>query len=161
MSDSFSYSTTYILDKPHFSETYDASKVIDDPKKRYAKPFVLALAGLFVLYFTELSAYIAWFIIALSGVELLSIRFHKPWWLARQMISKAANGELTLTIDEEGVSSQSFYVDSKILWQDINRIEKTSQGWLLHTAVGRSYLSNQCLSEEAQAFVQAKAKLKT
>ena len=113
------------MDKSHFSETYDESKVEDESKNPYLTAILLALAGMGLLYFTNLSPYIAWFVVAWGGVEALSVRFQKPWWLARQMISKAANNELTLTIDERGVSTQSHYVNGTLLWDDIRKIEKT------------------------------------
>lgn len=157
MTNPFNYSTTYVLDKSHFSETFDASVPVNNSKSIYTKSIVMGLAGAVVLIFTDINAYIAWFIVALGAVEALSVRFRKPWWLARQMISKAANTRLTLTINDEGVSTESFHVTSKILWADISKIEATDQGWLLHTPKGKSYLSNRCLSEEAQAFVQKHA----
>lgn len=157
MSTPFSYSTTYRLDKSHFSETFDESVPADEVKTVYVKPFILALLGMAVLFLTEISGFAAWFIIALAALEFLSIRFRKPWWLARQMISKAANTELTLSIDESGVSSRSLHVESKILWDDVSKIEKTTQGWLLYHAAGKSYLSNRCLSEDAKAFINAQA----
>ncbi|GAA5215728.1 YcxB family protein [Corallincola platygyrae] len=157
MNTAFSYSTKYTLDKSHFSETYDASVMVDDSYRKYSKSVVMAVVGLGLLYFTQVSPYLAWFVVALAGVEALSVRFHKAWWLARQMISKAANNELALTIDEEGVRSKSVYVESQILWSDITQIEKTDQGWLLHLARGKTYISDRCLSDEAMAYVKAKA----
>lgn len=156
MTESFYYSTSYVLDRKHFSETYDQSKTGKSDKNQYIKALAIALIGLAVLYLTDMSPYIAWFIVVFGGVEALSVRFQKPWWLARQMISKAANEELTLTIDDNGISSKSRHVNSSILWQDITKIEKTSLGWLLYLTTGRSYLSNNCLSDEAQQFVDQK-----
>jgi len=158
MTKPFSYSTTYVLDKSHFSETFDESKTAIDPQKAYLKSIILALVGLIFLLFTEISPYIAWFVVGLSALEALSVRFEKPWWLARQMMSKAANSELTLTIGDNGVSSKSFYVENTISWQDITKVEKTSRGWLLYHTAGRSYLSNRCLSEEAQQFIGEKGR---
>ena len=103
----------------------------------------------------------SWFIIALGGLEAFSVRFRKSWWLGRQMMSKAASTELTLTIDENGVSSKSYSVESVILWADITKITATTQGWLLHHGTGKSYLSNRCLSDEAKHFISTKAALKT
>lgn len=157
MSNDFHYSTTYLLDKSHFSETYDESVTVDETFRPYIKAVVVALVGLVLLYITEFSPYFCWFLIALGGVEALSVRFAKGFWLARQMMSKAANNKLTLTIDEQGVSSKSIHVDSQIKWADITQVEATRQGWLLHLAGGKTYLSNRCLSEEAIAFLEAKA----
>ena len=158
MTTDFSYSTTYILDKSHFSETYDASAPSDNAKKVYLLAGLLSLAGLSILQLTEIEPFIAWFIIALAGLEIFSLRFRKPWWLARQLISKAANTELTLHINEEGVSSKSLHVESTILWADINKIEQTSQGWMLFHSKGKNYVAGRCLSEQANEFIQAKSR---
>ncbi|MFT4994887.1 MAG: hypothetical protein ACI965_001929 [Paraglaciecola sp.] len=159
MTTPFSYSTSYILDKSHFSETFDASITAHTAKSAYFKSAILGLLGGILVFFTEITPYAAWFIVGLSALEALSVRFRKPWWLARQMISKAASNELTLTIDENGVSSKSFHVDSTICWADITKIEQTAQGWLLYHAAGKSYLSGRCLSEAAKEFIRAKAEL--
>lgn len=153
----FYYSTTYVLDKSHFSETYDESSTKKNSRAGYIKSITLAFLGLAILLFTEINPYIAWFIVALGGVEALSIRFQKSWWLARQMISRAANNELTLTIDEDNIRSQSSNIESTILWADITQIDQTQQGWLLHHPAGKTYLSNRCLSDEAKQFISAKA----
>lgn len=157
MTTPFKYSTTYVLDKSHYSETYDESKSDDSSQNPYLKAVFVALVGLVLLYFTTINPYFAWFLIAIGGVEALSVRFHKPWWLARQMISKAANAELTLSMDDEGISTTSFYVNSKILWADVSKIERTERGWLLFHKGGKSYVSNRCLSEEAQAYMTERA----
>ncbi|MCJ8319643.1 MAG: YcxB family protein [Colwellia sp.] len=160
MTTAFSYSTTYILDKSHFSETFDESVIVDTSKTVYFKSVVLALFGLAILLFTEVNPYAAWFIVALGAIEALSIRFRKSWWLARQMLSKAANAEMTLTIDEQDVCSKSFYVESKISWPNINKIEQTSHGWLLYHSQGKNYISGRCLSEQASDFIAQQAILK-
>ncbi|WP_158965977.1 YcxB family protein [Paraglaciecola sp. L3A3] len=156
MTQPFHYSTSYILDKSHFGETFDETFVKVEPKKAYSKSMILALLGTILLFATKLDPYISWFVIVWSGIEALSVRFHRSWWLARQMISKAANNDLTLTLDEKGVSTQSNSVKSFIAWDDIVKIEQTKQGWLLFYGKGKSYLSNRCLSPEAQEFVAMK-----
>lgn len=161
MTTAFTYSTTYLLDKSHYIETYEASVPADNSKKVYLIAILLALVGLAVLMLTEINAFVAWFIIALGGLEVFSIRFKKPWWLARQLISKAANTELTLTIDEHGISSKSIHVKSVLPWSDVSQIEPTSQGWLLYHNGSKNYLSGRCLSEAATEFVNRKAELKS
>ena len=153
MTEPFSYSITYVLDKSHFSETYDESVTVDDSRKPYLKAIVISMVGMLILYFTDIDAHIAWFIVALGGLDALSVRFQKPWWLARQMISKAANNPLTLTIDDTGVSSKSHYVEGTILWKDISKFEKTSQGWLLYHPGGKAYVSDRIMSEETQKYI--------
>lgn len=157
MNSDFSYSTSYILDKSHYSETFDESVIIDTSYRPYVKAIVVALIGLVMLYVTDISPYFCWFLIGLGGVEALSVRFQKAWWLGRQIISKAANNEMTLTINSDGVFAKSLYVDGKILWSDIKRIEATKQGWLLHLVKGKTYISNRTLSDQAKAYIESKA----
>lgn len=156
MSDTFEYTHTYVLDKSHFSETYDASKVQIDTQRQYLKAVAMALFGLAILYLTEISPYIAWFLVAIAGLEALSVRFHKAWWLGRQLISKAANNHLTLTINEQGIAIHSNYVNNLIGWDQIQTAEKTEKGWLLFLSKGKSYISDRCLSNEAQSYLQGK-----
>ena len=160
MTTPFHYSNSYVLDKSHFSETFDESVSTKKSIRAYAKSISLAILGIGVLYVSDIFPYAGWFIIALSGVDALSVYFQKPWWLARQMISNAANTSLTFTMDENGVGSQSHSVKSHISWEEIKKIEQTKQGWLLYTSSGRSYLSSRILSEEAIHFITTKAKSK-
>lgn len=157
MESQFSYSTTYVLDRPLFSETYDQSVVAKDIKTKYGKSVVLSLFGVVLLYFTEVTAYLAWFFIVLGAIDAVSVRYQKSWWLTRQMMSRAANTKLTLTIDDVGVRSQSHYVDSQIKWSDMTSIEATSKGWLLHIGKGKTYISNSKLNDEAIAFIKKQA----
>ncbi|WP_088330402.1 YcxB family protein [Lacimicrobium sp. SS2-24] len=161
MNTGFSYTTTYFLDKPHFSETYDESVKLERGLKAYGTAVGLALAGVAVLLFTPFTAFLAWFLIGLGVVEGLSVRFKKPWWLARQMLSRAANHEVTLTLDEQGIHIKSTYVNSSVDWENISHIEPTSRGWLFYQGKARSYLSNGCLSDEALAFIRSKAAAKS
>ena len=153
----FHYSTTYTLDKSHFSETFDESIVEANSIKAYAKSIGLMLVGFAIVYFTDLAPYFAWFIVVLGIVEALSIYFKRSWWLARQMISQAANTKLTLSIDEDAIRSTSQSVESQISWEEITKIEKTKQGWLLYHPSGRNYLSGRCLSDEANEFISSQA----
>ena len=149
----FSYSTTYTLDKTHFSECYDESVIVDRSKRVYFKSAILSLFGLSILLFTTVNPYAAWFVVALGILEALSIYYRKPWWLARQMLSKAAKGEVTLILDEQSITTKSFYVDSIITWQEVSKLEQTKQGWLVIHSKGRNYISARCLSSQAQAFM--------
>lgn len=153
---SFSYSTTYLLDKSHFSETFDESVTPSDPKTAYLKAIGLIAFGLTILIFSRISAYAGWFVIVIGIVEALSVVYKKPWWLARQMISRAANENLSLTIDDEGISVESEFVNSQLLWTDISHFESTKRGWLLHHNMGKSYISLRCLSQEANAYIHAR-----
>ncbi|ALS97590.1 YcxB family protein [Lacimicrobium alkaliphilum] len=153
----FSYTTTYVLDRSHFSETFDESASLKTGIRAYIKALGLATAGMAVLWLTPFTAYLAWFLVGLGVVEGLNVRFKKSWWLARQMLSRAANNEMTLIIDEQGIHTKSVYVDNTLAWADINDIQPTGRGWLFYQGKARFYLSNRCLSEEAIAFIRSKA----
>lgn len=155
MNSEYSYTTQYTLDKSHFSECFDESVTIDTSIRAYRKAIIFTLIGVLLLL-TGINAYASWFLIALGVLEALNIRYKKPWWLLRQMMSKAANNEVTLTIDTKGISNDSFYVKGTILWQDIVAIKETEQGFLLNQSKTVSYLSKRSLDDEAIAFVVSK-----
>ncbi|MEZ9198288.1 YcxB family protein [Shewanella sp. 10N.286.54.B9] len=156
MNSEYSYTTQYTLDKSHFSECFDESVIIDTSIRAYRKAIIFTLIGVLLLL-TGINAYASWFLIALGVLEALNIRYKKPWWLLRQMMSKAANNEVTLTIDTKGISNDSFYVKGTILWQDIVSIKETEQGFLLNQSKTVSYLSKRSLDDEAIAFVVSKS----
>lgn len=157
MTQEFSYDTTYILDKSHFSETFDESVVESNANTAYFKSILLAVLGLGVLLTTDVNPYAAWFIVALAAVEALSVRFRKSWWLTRQMLSKTANAEVSISISDHKIHTHSFYADSHILWSEVSQIEATKQGWLIYHPKGKNYLSNRCLSTDAIEFLKGKA----
>ncbi len=156
MKESFSYSTTYILDKTHFNECFDESVKIDNSLKPYTKAIGFFFIGV-ALLLTNTNAYASWFLVGLGVVEALNVKFNKTWWLWRQMMSKAAGNEVSLTVNEQGVITHSLYVNSKISWDDTSEIEATKQGFLIKHSGGTSYLSRSTLSSEAIAFIIEKA----
>lgn len=151
----YSYSTTYILDKAHFDECYTQSVTLDPTLKPYYKGIGLVLIGI-ALIFTDISLYLAYFFVGLGVIEALNVKYHKAWWLMRQMMSKAASNDVTLTIDEQGIRTQSQYVNSQILWTDIYRINETEKGFLITHKAGTSYISSSCLDDSAIAYIKAK-----
>lgn len=157
MNTPLSFTSKFILDKAHFNECFSESTILDLSAKAFLKSGVLMLFGLIILLFTPVNAYAAWFVIALGILEALSHYYKQPWWVIRQMLSKASGSEVTLTIDEQGVLSESFYHNDRILWQDMTSIEETSLGFVLHFNVGKSvgkrYLSKSCLSDDAQKYI--------
>ncbi|MBA6264150.1 MAG: YcxB family protein [Colwellia sp.] len=156
MSQPFSYSTTYELDKAHFQECFSESVVIVTPINAYKKSIALTIAGMLLVLFTQMNPYAAWFVFALGILEAVSTYYQKPWWVMRQMLSKAAKGNVDLTIDEQGIVSKSFYASLTLLWSDVLFIKKTQLGWLIKHAKGRSYISNKNLSAAAIVFLTEK-----
>jgi hypothetical protein len=156
MSQPFSYSTTYELDKAHFQECFSESVVIVTPINAYKKSIALTIAGMLLVLFTQMNPYAAWFVFALGILEAVSTYYQKPWWVMRQMLSKVAKGNVDLTIDEQGIVSKSFYASLTLLWSDVLFIETTQLGWLIKHAKGRSYISNKNLSAAAIVFLTEK-----
>ncbi|MBC3766373.1 YcxB family protein [Neptunicella marina] len=157
MTEPFNYTTTYVLDKSHYSETFDQSVVIEPGFKPYRKSLALVLVGFILLYVPDIDAYLAWFVVGLGVIEALSERFKKSWWLARQMISKAAGHKVTLVINEQGIEVSSLHVNANMSWDSISKIEATDKGWLLYVGKSRSYLSNRCLDNDAQEYLSQQA----
>ncbi|BAJ00787.1 hypothetical protein [Shewanella violacea] len=155
MNSAFSYTTQYSLDKAHFSECFDESVTIDSSWRAYTKAIGFFFVGI-ALLITVMNTYASFFVIGLGVLEWANVKFKKTWWLWRQMMSKAAGNEVTLTLDELGVSSQSFYVKSQILWSDVSEIVNTDRGFLIKHPGGTSYVSKQVLNETALTFINSK-----
>jgi len=162
MTSPVSFTSKFILDKAHFQECYKQSSTVDRSSKAYFKASILTVFGLFILLLTPVNAYAAWFVVVLGILETLSVYYNQAWWVLRQMLSKASGSEVKLTIDEQGVLSESFYHTGRILWQDITELTITPLGFVLHFYVGKnqskSYLSKSCLSTEAQAYLTEQQK---
>ena len=155
MTQHFTYSNTYTLDKPHFNECFTQSVKAGLTWRDFFKSAVLGVFGLLLLLFSDVNAYAAWFIVALGAVEAVSIRFRQPFWVTRQMLGKSAGSEVTLEIDQQGLSIKSFYVAQMILWQEISTLKKTPLGWLIIHSLGKSYLSDVTLSDTVQTYLLA------
>ncbi|MDG2070692.1 MAG: YcxB family protein [Pseudomonadales bacterium] len=96
--------------------------------------------------FTDQPEIAGWMLIALGVLEVLHIRYRRAWWLARQMWGASANSEVTLTINDEGIRTQSSFVQTSLLWIDIVRVIETNLGHLLvDKAGGQQYLSKSLL----------------
>lgn len=149
MTTPFSYSHTFILDKDHFNECYSQSVVRDNSKNAYFKAIVLTLFGAILVLFSDVNPYAAWFVFALGIVEAISIYYRQPWWVMRQLLSKAAKGEVTLIVDDKGIATNSFYVKSMVLWENITGFKKTDLGWVISHELGNNYISDSCLSAQA------------
>lgn len=156
MTEPFSYSTTYILDKAHFNEVFANSVVSKPSLKEYGKAIAFVLAGV-ALLFTDVTGYLVYFLMGLGLIEALSTYYRQPWWVARQMLSRAASNKVTITIDEGGIHTDSIHLKSTLKWQDVNKVDTTQDGLMLLHSQGKSYLSGSCLSEQAKAFVLSKA----
>jgi len=114
------------------------------------------LVGAALVMFSELNPYAAWFIFSLGVLEVVSCHYKKPWWVARQMLSKVAKAEVTLEINEDSIHISSFYNDNNMQFSDIEQLTPTDHGWLINHKNNRHYISNRCLDDPAKTFLQAK-----
>lgn len=168
MTKSTTFTSRFTLDKAHYTECYTESSTLTHDKKTYFKASILTVFGLFLLLATPVNPYAAWFVVALGIIEVVSVYYHKPWWIARQMLSKASNSEITLTIDEDGVLTESFQGSKRIIWSDVTLISETEAGFLIYFSFGKglsgkaiaskSYISKSCLSDKAVAFIKSRQK---
>lgn len=154
MSQAFSYQTTYTLDKAYYVECYDDSVTVDHSFRPYMKAAVLIGFGLLLMVATDISAYMAYFVFGLGIVEALGVFYQKPWWIARQLLSKAANNEVNLLIDEQSITTKSAFVDLTIPWQEVSELQKSAKGWLFVYKGSKNYLSDRSLDASAQHFLR-------
>ena len=154
MSKDFDFTTEYTLDKPFFAECYDqTSQPIKFPHA-YLKGILFLIFGVALLKFELLpNGYVGWFFIVLSVIEAFSVYCKRTWWLWRQTISSSRNRKVVLQVNADGVTYQSGKIDRKIAWSEIDQLEQTDLGFILHMGKQRQYVSKSCLNEEVIAFM--------
>ncbi|WP_448548941.1 YcxB family protein [Thalassotalea fusca] len=157
MTHEFSYTATFTLDKAHFIECFEQSVSGKPQLKDYQKAGFMMLIGALLVIFTSVNPYASWFIFALGVIEALSVHYRRGWWVARQLLSKAANSEVTLTINDKLISAKSYYGESTFEWSDNPLVVATEKGWIIQRGELRNYISNSCLSEDAKAYVATHA----
>ena len=157
MNSTFSYSTTFVLNRDYYTECFEQSVIIEHGLRRFAKALFFVFFGALLVLFTDVNYYAAWFVFALGILEALSVRYQQPWWVTRQMFSRASKSEVKLTVDDTGIATDSFYQKTNYAWSDFSAITLTNKGWLLVHVKGKSYISNQFLSNEAKNFIADKS----
>ncbi len=153
MNTPFYFQQTYQLDRSHFTECYSETAVVDNTFRPYTKAFVLVMFAIVIMITTDISAYVSYFVFGLGIVEALGVYYRKPWWIYRQLLSKAANNDVTLTIDHQGIKTESAFVNLSFPWQDIDALNKSALGWLFTHKNINHYISDRILSDEAQQFL--------
>jgi hypothetical protein len=150
----FNFTTQYPLDKRFFAECYDQTSAPLTFPKAYLKAILFVVFGVIVLEFELLpNGYVGWFFIVLSVVEVLSVFFKRTWWLWRQTFSTSSNSKVEFSVSALGVTYKSAKNTSSIAWNEIDQLQQTDLGFILHIGKQRQYLSKSCLSEEAIAFM--------
>ena len=157
MATEFSYTTTFILDKNYFLECFEQSVEVDKTWQAYFKAIFFSVFGGLLVIFTPINPYVAWCLFGSGIVEALRVYYQKPWWVTRQMLGKASKSEVSLTIDNKGINSHSFYVDDQYDWSDITDMKPTSKGWIIQHTNGRNYISSSFLNDDALQYIKQKA----
>ena len=152
------FKTQFTLSREYLAECFDQSKPHGKgAKPNYLFPVLLLAAGSGSLIFTEQPKVLGYLLVALGILELLHIRFRRAWWLARQMLGKSANTEVTLTIDEAGITTKSDHTQTSLMWADIERVIETDLGLILVTkSGGQQYLSKSLFTTELVTEIVAK-----
>ncbi|MCJ2376867.1 YcxB family protein [Vibrio sp. ZSDZ34] len=154
MSNDFSFTTEYTLDKAFFAECYDQTSSPVTFPKSYLKGILFLLFGLGLLEFELLpNGYVGWFFIVLSIVEAFSVYFKRTWWLWRQTFGTSSARRVALQIDSQGMSYKSGKNTRNIAWSDIDQLEQSGSGFILHLGKQRQYVSKSCLNDEVIAFI--------
>ncbi|MBV7314453.1 YcxB family protein [Shewanella sp. NIFS-20-20] len=150
------FESSFTLDRHYYLACYDETAQPLIGIKPYAKAALLCIAGL-GLAAANVPAYLSYFIIGLGVIEGLSVRFNRSWWLWRQLLSKAANNTVSVTVNERGIRTHSQFVNQQWTWQQIVAIEEKPLGFVLQLDKGRQYLLKQPLSTDCQAFIRQQA----
>ena len=137
------YETQFTLDRDYLAECFDQSLPHSkSAKPNYIFPILLLAVGSVFLHLTDQSQMAGWVLIALAALELVHIRYRRALWLARQMWGASANSEVTLTIDDRGIRTQSPFSQTTLLWPDIDRVIETDLGHIIVDRAGaQQYLS--------------------
>ncbi len=161
MSDNYSYTTVFTIDKAHLIECYEQSVAVDFTILKYKRAIISLLFGVALLVLKLVSDYIAFFVISLGILEVFSTRYRKTWWLWRQMIGKSYNSKVTLLVDANGIKNHSNHVDQTIDWKSVTAVDKTAAGIIIRHAKGVSYLSNSCLDDVTIDYICNKPEAKS
>ena len=150
-------STTYTLDKPYYYECFDESHSYSKAAK--PKYFLLALLvclGLISIYAMD-DHYLGTFLIMLGVLECVAFYYRRPWWVTRQMFSRASGSTVTLSFTDDAISTENHYKSHTFKWAEITHIIKTNRGYLVHHNKGMQYISSSVLTDEMRDFINKKA----
>ena len=153
MPSSLHHQHSFILNRAHFEECFDESVSTAQGWQPYVKTIGFALMT-FALLASPVPAYLGWFFMGLTVVEFLSVRYRRAWWLWRQLMSRAANSDIKLTITDTSLITESLGQRRELNWNALDSISRTERGYLLRQGKGRQYLSRSALSDEAAAFLE-------
>lgn len=154
------FETNFTLSRDYLAECFDQSLPYGKgAKPNYLFPALMLAAGAGSLIFTEQPKVLGYMLIAFAILELLHIRFRRAWWLTRQMWGKSAGSKVTLTIDEDGITTQNDHTQTALLWPDIERVIETELGLIIVAkSGGQHYLSKSLFTADLVSEIVARAK---
>lgn len=154
MSKESGFTTEYTLDKTFFAECYDQTSLPTQFPKAYLKGILFLVFGVVLLEFELLpNGYVGWFFIVLSVIEAFSVYCKRTWWLWRQKISSGAGSKVIFSGDTDGVSYKNRKATNTITWNQIDELEQTDLGFIIHIGKQRQYVSKSCLRDDAITFM--------
>ncbi|WP_010386836.1 YcxB family protein [Pseudoalteromonas rubra] len=146
----------FTLDKDYFRECFDQSLPYSNVSKpKYALVAFLFILGCVAIYGLD-NAYLGNFLILLAVLECIAHYYRRPWWVARQMVTRASGSKITLQIDAQGITATNPYKSYQILWSEVNKVAETQLGVVLVRASTNQYISKKALSAEALEFILSK-----
>ncbi|MBQ4814467.1 hypothetical protein A7985_15855 [Pseudoalteromonas luteoviolacea] len=152
------FQSEFTLDKRYFQECFDESvKISQHHKPKYGLITFLVSLG-FVSHYLLNQAYLGNFLFLLAVLEGVAFYYKRPWWVARQMLSRASGSKVTLIIDDEGIKTENPYRAFSVKWQDIQKVVKTEQGLIIQQQRHNQYISGAILNDEVYEFIFSKTK---
>lgn len=150
------FESEFTLDRQHLEECYDQSLPFSKKRTPRIKLMTLLVAiAVLILLFGEQQDILAYFLIALALLELMSFRYRRAWWLSRQVWSRNSGNTIKLIIDDRGITTQSLYNNSQLLWSDVAEVTETEKGLILVLKNGgHNYLSKQNVTTEVSDFIK-------
>ncbi|CAH9054130.1 hypothetical protein PSECIP111951_00965 [Pseudoalteromonas holothuriae] len=153
------FTEKFTLDKSYFAECFDESVAFSD-KAKLKYPLLIFLMFLSVLSWYLLNKpYLASFLAVIAILEVIAFTYKRPWWITRQMLSRASGSIVTLHIDNDGIKAVNPYKKYHFSWLEITQATKTEKGIILKTKKGMQYISKAAISSEGYSFILAKTKI--
>jgi len=116
---------------------------------------LLVAIAVLILLFGEQQDILAYFLIALALLELMSFHYRRAWWLSRQVWSRNSGNTIKLIIDDMGITTQSLYNNSQLLWSNVAEVAETEKGLILVLKNGgHHYLSKQNVTTDVSDFIK-------
>ncbi|BAU49492.1 hypothetical protein SVA_2944 [Sulfurifustis variabilis] len=153
------HTAKYHLDRSYLSESFDQAVRYGSKWKRVELAIGTAfiVGGLALWVYSGGELFLPWMLVLLGVIEVFSSRIKKFFWLRKQLGSKHAGSEVTLTFDDDGVRTAGRFGNSVIAWAGIERLVETPKGLLIWPQKGiYYYLPKSILDDGAVSFIRQK-----